>query len=59
VGAVLEWLRRDRAAADGGERGGGQQPHPDADRALVDVERGLVDVEVLAGPGDPGAQPGQ
>ncbi len=32
---------------------------PDADRALVDVERGLVDVEVLAGLGDPGAQPGQ
>ena len=58
-GAVRERLGGDRAAPDGGDRGGGQQPHPDADRALIHVERGLVDVEVLAGPRDAGAQPGQ
>lgn len=47
VSAVREWLRGDRAAPGRGERGRRQQPHPDADGALVDVESGLVDVEVL------------
>src|SRR5689334_6368129 len=39
--------------------GGRHQPDPDADRALVHVEHGLVDVEVSGRPRGPSAQPGQ
>jgi hypothetical protein len=42
-----------------GEGGRRHQPYSHADRALVHVEDGLVDVEVLDRPRLPGAEPGQ
>src|SRR5215472_18265959 len=42
-----------------GQGGRGHEPHSHADRPLVHVENGLVDVEVLDRPRFPGAEPGQ
>src|ERR1022692_178109 len=59
AGDVVNWPRGDPAAAGGGERDGRHHPDPDTDGPLVDVERGLVDVDILGRPGTAGAEPGQ
>src|SRR5262249_47809882 len=58
--AVRQPVRHRRAVrVQRRQGGGGHQPHARADRPLVHVEDGLVDIEVPGRPRGPGSQPGQ